>query len=118
MTREKEYQLAASEYINSDAVRPENMQLAYGDFINGAKWADANPNTKENVIIPRWILDNAFNALRLNYNVMAKEGSESCLRRQTATSYNYLKLYLEKEQPTSEEIKRVTLNYIDGQIDK
>ena len=43
MAREKEYQKAAHEYINSDAVKPENMYLAYGDFINGAKWADEHP---------------------------------------------------------------------------
>ena len=43
MTREEEYQKAAHEYINSDAVKPENMQMAYGDFINGAKWADEHP---------------------------------------------------------------------------
>ena len=29
---------AANEYIQLDAVAPENMQLAFGDFINGAKW--------------------------------------------------------------------------------
>lgn len=39
MTREEEMSQAAHEYVNSDAVAPENMQLAYGDFINGAKWA-------------------------------------------------------------------------------
>ena len=44
MARKEEYQKAAYEYINSDAVRPENMQMAYGDFINGAKWADAHTN--------------------------------------------------------------------------
>lgn len=40
MKRREEIQKAAFEYINSDAVSPENMQLAFGDFINGAKWAD------------------------------------------------------------------------------
>jgi hypothetical protein len=45
MAREKEYQKAAHEYINSDAVKPENMYLAYGDFINGAKWADEHPQS-------------------------------------------------------------------------
>lgn len=33
---------AAHQYIQSDAVAPENMQLAFGDFINGAKWALRN----------------------------------------------------------------------------
>lgn len=33
---------AAHQYTQSDAVAPENMQLAFGDFINGAKWALQN----------------------------------------------------------------------------
>ena len=38
MTRRKEIEKAAFNYINSDVVSAENMQLAFGDFINGAKW--------------------------------------------------------------------------------
>ena len=34
----EEIHKAAREYINSDAVPAENMQMAYGDFINGALW--------------------------------------------------------------------------------
>lgn len=37
--RQEQTSEAAHEYVNSDAVKPENMKLAYGDFINGAKWA-------------------------------------------------------------------------------
>ena len=40
MTRKEETEKAAFDYINSDVVSAENMQLAFGDFINGAKWAD------------------------------------------------------------------------------
>ena len=40
MTRREEIEKAATDYINSDAVSPMNMQLAFGDFINGAEWAD------------------------------------------------------------------------------
>ena len=40
MTRREEIEKAATDYINSDAVSPMNMQLAFGDFINGAQWAD------------------------------------------------------------------------------
>ena len=40
MTREEEIEQAAFNYINSDVVSAENMQLAFGDFINGAQWAD------------------------------------------------------------------------------
>lgn len=74
-------------------------------------------NREEQVVIPRWVVEKAFTALRLNYNTMVREGFEGCLRRQTATSYNYLKLFLENEQPTDDELKRVALNYIDGEID-
>ena len=38
MTLRKEIEKAAFDYINSDAVKAENMQLAFGDFINGAEW--------------------------------------------------------------------------------
>ena len=34
----KELESAAFDYINSEAVKAENMQLAFGDFINGAEW--------------------------------------------------------------------------------
>ena len=40
MTRKEEIEQAAHKYIQSDIVSPENMQLAFGDFINGAEWAD------------------------------------------------------------------------------
>lgn len=40
MTRREEIEKEATNYINSDAVSPMNMQLAFGDFINGAQWAD------------------------------------------------------------------------------
>ena len=40
MTRKEQIEKAATDYINSDAVSPMNMQLAFGDFINGAEWAD------------------------------------------------------------------------------
>lgn len=33
-----EIEKAAFDYINSDAVKADNTQLAFGDFINGAKW--------------------------------------------------------------------------------
>ena len=39
---QKRIEEAAYEYIQSDAVSPENMKLAFGDFINGAKWALQN----------------------------------------------------------------------------
>jgi hypothetical protein len=39
---QKRIEEAAYQYIQSDAVAPENMQLAFGDFINGAKCAMQN----------------------------------------------------------------------------
>lgn len=44
MTRKEQIVKAATDYINSDAVSPMNMQMAFGDFINGALWADGHPN--------------------------------------------------------------------------
>lgn len=43
MTREEQRAKAAHEYIQSDSVAPGNEILAFGDFIEGAKWADNNP---------------------------------------------------------------------------
>lgn len=40
MTRIEERIEAAYKYINSDVVSSENEHLAFGDFINGAEWAD------------------------------------------------------------------------------
>lgn len=39
---QKRIEEAAHQYIQSDAVAPENMQLAFGDFINGANFALQN----------------------------------------------------------------------------
>lgn len=38
----KRIEEAAHQYIQSDAVAPENMKLAFGDFINGARWTLQN----------------------------------------------------------------------------
>jgi hypothetical protein len=43
MTREEQRAKAAHEYIQSDSVAAGNEVLAFGDFINGAKWADFHP---------------------------------------------------------------------------
>ena len=40
MTRKEEINQAAHKYINSDVVSSGNEHLAFGDFINGAEWAD------------------------------------------------------------------------------
>ena len=43
--REEEITQQAHKYILSDAVKNGNEYLAFGDFINGAKWADEHPKT-------------------------------------------------------------------------
>lgn len=40
MTREEEIRKSAFEYIKSDAVKAGEEYTSFGDFINGAKWAD------------------------------------------------------------------------------
>ena len=40
MTRQEEKQKAAEDYIKSEAVGIGNEVLAFGDFLNGADWAD------------------------------------------------------------------------------
>ena len=44
MTREEERNNAAFNYISSEAVNSGNEKLAFGDFINGVKWADEHPS--------------------------------------------------------------------------
>lgn len=44
MTREEQRAKAAHEYIQSDSVAAGNEVLAFGDFIEGAKWADSHPH--------------------------------------------------------------------------
>lgn len=43
MTREEQRAKAAHEYIQSDSIAAGNEILAFGDFIEGAKWADEHP---------------------------------------------------------------------------
>lgn len=40
MKREEEIRKSAFEYIKSDAVKAGDEYTSFGDFINGAKWAD------------------------------------------------------------------------------
>lgn len=58
----------AHKYIQSDAVEPENMQLAFGDFINGAKWILKN----------QWI--SVKEALPTENRILAKLSSSFCGR--------------------------------------
>ena len=44
MSRQEQIKQAAYYYINTSAVQAGNEQLAFGDFINGCKWADSHPD--------------------------------------------------------------------------
>lgn len=57
MKRREQIEKAATDYINSDAVSPMNMQMAFGDFINGAQWADKTMIEKT----ISWFYKNAHN---------------------------------------------------------
>lgn len=59
MKRKEEIEKAAFNYINSDAVSAENMQLAFGDFINGAQWADKTIIEKAT----QWLFENVYDYL-------------------------------------------------------
>ena len=61
------------------------------------------------IAIPEWILRDAIETLRLNYNMMEKY--ESCLKRKTAKSYNYLNAHLHGKA-TEDEINDISLHYI------
>ena len=59
MKRNEQIEKAATEYIHSDAVSPMNMQLAFGDFINGAEWADKTMIDKAR----QWLFENVYDYL-------------------------------------------------------
>lgn len=54
MKRGEQIEKAATDYINSDAVSPMNMQLAFGDFIKGAQWADKTMIER----VEQWLIKN------------------------------------------------------------
>ena len=79
MTREEEYTQAASDYILSPVVPVCSEKLAYGDFINGVKWADQNPRKGLwdaqkvikyiNEVLPNYVeLNYVFDEIQVNYN--------------------------------------------------
>lgn len=57
---QKRIEEAAHQYIQSDAVAPENMQLAFGDFINGAKMALQNQWISVEEALPEKIKDKNY----------------------------------------------------------
>lgn len=76
---QKRIEEAAHQYIQSDAVAPENMQLAFGDFINGAKYALQN----------QWIsVEEALPKESGDYLVIVKQSSDSEAYFHEISTYN------------------------------
>lgn len=73
MTREEEIRKSAFEYIKSDAVKAGEEYTSFGDFINGAEWADAHPHwiSVENKLPPK---KSEYDDL--SNNVLATDGKE------------------------------------------
>ena len=90
-------------------------ELEKDDYVHWAKVAidDRETSKAESVEIPKWIVRDAINALRLNYNNIKEE---CCLKRQTAQSHNFLTAYF-KGETSHDNIKRITVNYIDCRLD-
>ena len=70
---QKRIEEAAHEYIQSDAVAPENMQIAFGDFINGAKWALQNQWISVDEALPEEEFDDGYEFVL----VIVKEDEET-----------------------------------------
>ena len=66
----------------------------------------------EMVQIPRFAVEKAIEALRLNHNGIK---SECCLKRMTASAHNLLKVY-SKDGVTKEQIDAAILSYMDGDL--
>ena len=71
MTREEEISNAAFEYIKSDAVKAGEEYISFGDFIEGAKWADSHPHwiSVEDELPPRFVLDPSVSMNVLTYGL-------------------------------------------------
>ena len=64
----RELEKAAFDYINSEAVKAENMQLAFGDFINGAEWMQKKMIDKA----CEWLLENRNDLCNVDINGFIK----------------------------------------------
>ena len=72
--REEEITQQAHKYILSDAVKNGNEYLAFGDFINGAKWADEHPSQE----LKRQIVNKAVEWIKENITY-TDNGIKKCL---------------------------------------
>lgn len=66
----------------------------------------------EMVQIPRFAVDKAIEALRLNYNNI---NCECCLKRMTASAHNFLKVY-STEGATETDIQNAITSYARGNL--
>ena len=62
--------------------------------------------------IPEWVVRKALSVLRQNYNAIDEQ---CCLKRQTASAFNYLNIYL-RGNVMDEEIRQIAVGYIDGNL--
>ena len=67
---------------------------------------------EETITIPKWIIAKALDTLSITHRSFTEE---CCLKRQVASSYNYLSLYY-RGNPTDDELEKVAVNYIDGKL--
>lgn len=104
--REKALTLAAYDYIKSEAVAPENMQFAYGDFINGAKWAFEYVDKVGNPITPEFLKKNGFE--------LKPDGWLWCEHAEIEDQ-NYIFIQFRKG---CEEVRLVELNFVNNVLSK
>lgn len=71
-----------------------------------------NKRSRELVQIPRFVIDKAIEALRLNYNNI---NCECCLKRMTASAHNLLKVH-STEGATEADIQDAITSYSRGNL--
>ena len=67
---------------------------------------------EKKIEVPEWIIQKAMSVLAQNHRAIEEQ---CCLKRQTASAYNYLALYL-RGDVKDEELEKVAVNYLDGRI--
>lgn len=72
-------------------------------------------SNEENEFVPRWVLQEIYDTLRLHRNIMVEHSSESCLFRRTSKAMNWLKMILAKQQ-TDKNYEKISVEYITGKL--
>lgn len=65
--------------------------------------------------VPRWVLQEIYDTLRLHHNIMMEHSSESCLFRRTSKAMNWLNMILAKQQ-TDKNYEKISVEYITGKL--